>query len=221
MPRVIVNVNKEEPHETNEHWGFFEDKLPEGLQGVLTEQEFKEVMERVNELWVPVVELEDNEHFCCRCCACLWCLCTFGISCCILCCFQSCLDSKVEDKKKDCRKEIKEYFEDVNKNFQDKGVTFRFSPVVTTPYIDIKVGDESDSDEEDGHHAKQNQDKKEETTENKRDKEEAKEQEETTEKEAAKQKEEESESDSSSSSGSDDDSPASPGGGGGDLDGLD
>jgi hypothetical protein len=118
--------------------GAFDPTFPSELEGLITPEEWAQIVDRLDELWVPLFKREQSIESCAMCLCCC-CCCTLGLSLCAMCCYQSCAGRGLDKRKVEARRQMKVYFEELNKDHADKGVRFAVSPTIKTFYVEIRI----------------------------------------------------------------------------------
>jgi len=131
-----LDMSQEEP-------SIWDTKLPSELDGLISSEEWKQIVDKLNEFWLPL-ELRDqdisNKAATLCCCACCCCLCTLGLSCCGVYCYSSCAHRGLDKRKKIVRAQMKAYFDtELNPRYAARSISFAVSPTIQTFYIEIRL----------------------------------------------------------------------------------
>jgi hypothetical protein len=126
--------------------GAFDPTFPSELEGLIPPEEWAQIVDRLDEFWVPFFKREQEIEGCAMCLCCC-CCCTLGLSLCAMCCYSSCAGRKLDKRKIEGRRQMKVYFEEeLNPKYSDKGVRFAVAPTIKTFYVEIRINKEGYED---------------------------------------------------------------------------
>jgi hypothetical protein len=134
VPEEVVMSRDEMPK-----LGAFDPTFPSELEGLIPPEEWAQIIDRLDEYWIPFFKRE-QEIESCSMCLCCCCCCTLGLSLFAMCCYSSCAGRKLDKRKINGRRQMKAYFEEeLNPKYSAQGVRFAVAPTIKTFYVEIRI----------------------------------------------------------------------------------